>query len=999
MNDVYRGMFVGIIFLTLLLSNPAFAFAADSISFADENPLIETPAEEVVPAVTTTAEVNNGTGSGSATINDNEGTGFSCDVVALTQEEAKGILDLAHNGFSGKNISDGDDTNANGTNLDGVELVGKDNDGETAVKQAPPTQAADAKRYSLFDGRVISGPFGIGLVLDDTLRIGRCKYGVDERNNCRVQGNGLTYRTDGTGFKSDLTNAFKSLGDTAYRTASGIDEEEYERLQNNIRDDNSANFTTGAFASGEQIKNSLWVDEYIARNATTCNNDSCTVSTYSAFDKYFNAWMSTDFVVSNIGPSLMHKASRIINTTNLRGGWKPLKKMNSALAKFRHDLTMLPSQALGQKANSRYVELYESEGLGEYVKGLTIDKKLFSSGTGGWKDTALAPGSDIMKLTKEQKGKYYDAMSYMRSYSMTQNANTQALTAAYKAGEMDYITFGQRLSRTMNDWDDTVFLDYPDWLKSNPDLVQLKGVAVRKVGVPEGTGFVDLETSAPFNFKRIMKKFEADGKFGGEWKPSADRALGTNVDAFDSVGDSLQLYRLQHSYPLKQNASIDDVTSHIAQYGEGTVFVEFPNGTKMPLTNATKEKILRDPSLPGHVNLFKGEYSAAEELTPTEFVNMIGDERIRSRMGTAENNMNTIMRRLDEAGFKDRKYTSWLDKTFASEADMVKAYYKNPLQAGLLKGTLAPIVYWQAKRGLGNEQFSAYMLPDSWTTLSVSQGKDELYNDSYIDFYANAGSDQGDMFKRAFTSIPFVWTQIIEMASEVNDFTEDKVSMLSGGFLGDRGWTNRDEVLDLAFYSHNENCSGCSMNLNMTEGYFSATIDAPTKMQGFLVEAAEASVKQKRGTALISYAHHADFDGSTADIEGDGISLADSQSDGVTCDQKLRELGLGYFGTASGGALAVAENVAYLVGFGPGLIASGIQQMYFARNLQDCVDDKEGYYIHFYAPPSDQQKKSKSKEALSNESVSSAISKMSESVSNTTSKTENPIASEIEKIK
>ncbi len=85
--------------------------------------------------------------------------------------------------------------------------------------------------------------------------------------------------------------------------------------------------------------------------------------------------------------------------------------------------------------------------------------------------------------------------------------------------------------------------------------------------------------------------------------------------------------------------------------------------------------------------------------------------------------------------------------------------------------------------------------------------------------------------------------------------------------------------------------------------------------------------------------------------------------------------------------MAAAENVAYLVGFGPGLIASGIQQMYFARNLQDCVDDKEGYYIHFYAPPSDQQKKSKSKEALSNESVSSAISKMSESVSGATSKT------------
>ena len=69
---------------------------------------------------------------------------------------------------------------------------------------------------------------------------------------------------------------------------------------------------------------------------------------------------------------------------------------------------MTPSDVLGQKASARYVELYEAEGLGSYVKGLTIDKKLFSSGTGGWKDEMFAPGSDLMKLTQDQKGKYYD---------------------------------------------------------------------------------------------------------------------------------------------------------------------------------------------------------------------------------------------------------------------------------------------------------------------------------------------------------------------------------------------------------------------------------------------------------------------------------------------------------------------------------------------------------------------------------------------------------------
>ena len=999
MNSFYRGMFVGIIFLTLLLSNPAFAFAAEQIEFAESNPFSDI--NNPIPAVTTTAEVNTGdtgTDSGSATINDNLGEGFSCDVTELTQKEAKAILDLTHDGFSGKNIGDGDDTKADGVDLEGVELVGKDNDGKSAVKQAPPTKAASAARYSIFDGRNISGPFGIGLVLDDTIRLGRCEYGVDERNNCRIQGNGLTYRTDGVGFVSDLTNAFASLKDTTYKTASGLTDEEYNKLQNTIKDDNSPNFTQGGFTSGEQIKNSIWSEEFVARNATTCDNDECTVSTYSAFDKYFNAWMTTDFVVSNIGPSLLHKASRIINTTKLRKGWTPLKNLNDSLAKFRNKITLLPSQALGQSANARYVDLYESEGLGQYVKGLTIDKKLFASGTAGWKDEMFAPGSEIMKLTADQKGKYYDAMSYLRTYSMANNASIKNLQTQHAANAISDLDFGRQVSKIYNEWDDVVFLDYPAWLKSNQDLFDFGGLSVKRVGTSAGEGFQDIETGQPFNLKRIMKKFEEDGHWGGDW--GKVQVAGSDTSAFKALENgNLQLYQLQPTQNILTNATADDVLSHITKFGDGQLYVEFPDGTKTILNSAAKDRILKDSALSGHVNLYKGEYSPYRELSPEEITTKLTDARILGRNQTAETNMNTIMRRLDEAGFKDRKYTSWLDKTFASEADMIKAYYKDPLKGGLLKGTLAPIAYWHAKRGLGNEQFSAYMLPDSWTTLSVTQGQDDIYKDSFIDFYANAGSDQGDMFQRAFTSVPFVWTQIIEMTSQVNDFTEDKVSKLSGGFLGDRGWANQDKVLDLAFYSHNENCSGCKVNLSMTDDYFGAVIDAPSKMQGFLVEAADALEKQKSGTAIISYAHHADLEGSTADIEGDGINIVEGRSSGETCDQKLRELGLGWAGTGAGGVLAVGENLAYMVGFGPGLIASGIQQMYFGRALQDCVDDKEGYYIHFYAPPTEQQEKSKSKEALSNEGVANAISKLSEGVDSATSKTQNPVAGEIDKLK
>ena len=1012
-----RGLIFGIILLSLIFGNPVFALTLESNYSANMSPATAPSSQyssayfadvTVTPLTTASNDVNDNNApvtSGDAFT----GNGFSCDVSSLTPQEAKALLDLAGEGFSGDKLSDGDDSNAAGASVAGAEIIGESPDGKTAVKQTPPDQAASAGRYAVFDGRTIDGPFGLGIVLDDTLRVGRCEYGIDDRDQCRINQNGLNFRTDGTGTVNDLWNAFSSLKDLTKRTAMGVTQEEVEAMENNIVDNNQANFSVVTVEQSEKIPNVFQSKSYTAKNTTNCVNESCVVSTYSSFDKFFNVWLTTDLVVSSIGPSFVYKATKIFDNLKARGARTPLKGLTDIFDKAKTWTELLPSQIVSGKgtikgiaggienktAGSYFQSIYKADGFEKYVTDFTVGKKMFSSGAGGKVGDLMAADSAIMKLSKEDKGKFLDMINYMRVYSDTSSKAIDAAKKQFADGAIDQITLARRLSSLYNDWDNTVYLDFPQWLQQNTDLMQFKGLAVKRAGTPVGEGFIDVENSQAFNFKRIMEKFEDDGGWGGTWTRRSNVGGLNSSDAFEAAGNNLQLYRLEASHVVVNNASVNDITAKIAQTGEGTLFVEIPGRGTLPLNNATKDIILNDPALPGHINILKGDYVPARTLSPQEFAQKLTDDRIMSRPGTATNNMNDLYHGLVQKDFVDRTSFTALDKAFAQQGDMVKAYYKEPMK-GLYTGTLMPILYWDAKRGFGNEDFSIYQLPDTWTTLTVSQGGDSLYADSYIDFYANSGSDQGDLFQRAFTSLPFVWTTILNAAVKVSPTADTWLTKLSSGFLGNKAM--RDETIDLAFYTHNENCVGCSGGFTYTNDYLRMDVAAPSKLTEFLLEAADETYKSENGTTIISYTHHSDLAGKTNDIEGDGINLVAGRQAGETCDQKLREYGLGWAGTAAGGLLAVGENMAYAVGFGPGLIASGLQQLTVGRALQDCVDDKEGYYIHFWAPPLIQQKSTKTKEVLSNETVSNAIASMTDNVDKLTANSTNPVSEQVKKM-
>jgi hypothetical protein len=994
-KEFFRGLLFGLILLSLFFSNPAFAYCSEC---STQSLFLEEEVEE--------DDSDNLNIPDTSSVPDS--SGFNCGIIELTDEEAQEIVSLAGEGFEGKEISDGSDTNDLSRDLEGVELVGKDNDGETAVKQAPPTKATHASKYSFLTKETILGPFGLGVVLDDTIRVGRCDGLTQEQ--CRIYGNGLNYRTSGKGISTMFSDASGTFSDFSKQKVSGLTEEEYTEMQNQVYDKNDFEIKTVSVNESEKIPNSFQTNQYTARNATTCNNNACMVSTYSSFDKLFNAWFSTEMVVSTFGPTLLHSAAKRLGLFRLgpSGGAqnKVVQKLDSWIKKSRDTFQEIPSKLIGRKRIDRYQALVKEHGLGGIFTDFTVNSKSFSSGAKGYVDELLEAGGKLDKLSPKQKEAFFSALQDYRSYSEASAKTMSDLKDAWKVSAKttdDLLDFGKKVSQQVLDWDDATFLDFPAWIKSNPDMSGLQGYAMKKVGFSGADGFVDVTTSDTFNFTKSMVKPFAEK---GGWDDFASASLRADEFAVElgssrATGRGIQLYKLSPSKVVKNNVNVADLDDYINRVGEGVYSVSIPGRNPMPLNASTVNFIKDSPSISGSVDIMESVYTPAKEFFPEDFAAMITQERIISRPKTAGINANDLEIALRQRpDFVSRKSFNALDSAFAKEKDLLKDYYTlKANSAAFYKVALGPIGLWQVKRAAGNEDFSAFMLPDTWTTMTISQGTDPVYADSYIDFYANEGSDQGDLFAKVMNSFIFVPNFIVKEAAETfSPQIGDKLSYISGeGGLGKKA-VMRDETKDIAYYSHNENCSGCSLSVSSLGNYLQFSLDAPVNIKSFIVEAVDQETAREEGAALIAYTHHSNLSGTTGDIDGDEINLVEARKDGETCEQKLRELNLGWAGDLSGLVLAGSESLAYAINLGFGLLMTGVQQTLITPKLQDCVDDKEGYYLHFYSPPLEQEQQSKAKEALSNETVTNALSDLGKSVDGLASQ-DNPIAESMETIK
>ncbi len=187
---------------------------------------------------------------------------------------------------------------------------------------------------------------------------------------------------------------------------------------------------------------------------------------------------------------------------------------------------------------------------------------------------------------------------------------------------------------------------------------------------------------------------------------------------------------------------------------------------------------------------------------------------------------------VDYAGAVDMTYTALQNKGFVDYASTSFVDYKmkqfvnvNNLTGFIANSTKAfayNFLYWQVKRGasdigfldaLGLDNVSIYRLPESYASINIThQMSPTIYDDAYIDFFANDGSDQGDLFMKFLNSAVFIFPKIAKIGTETLSETSPAIASLDrtiDNYI--KGKLKKDIVDNIVLFTDTIN-TGCKTN-------------------------------------------------------------------------------------------------------------------------------------------------------------------------------------------
>jgi len=933
---------------------------------------------------------------------------FTCDLEEMSDSDSFNFLELLRDGFLGSELGSGALSDEDREKLaNPTVVIPIDSETGEAAKVDLADEKFDVNEAQHIFNDWVQGPYSYGLVLTDTLRVGRCVNLKDQNMPCPVEGKQLSLRNSGTGFKSD----FKPIGEffrEAYSSVKGsavgagesvagaITGEDYNWIDKDQEDWADEDYTSMREAMGlpenveeslkeyaassdfnetevqtmtrtiqKMISNSILTQNFYAYSQTTCNTSDCIINVYSLFDKYYNNWFSVDLVLSNSAPMLISRARKLFQNIGRRG-WFPWRFSQSSLAHAMRRKIYNPDGYFYNKLGKRMwhrsetfpdvgklrFELMETQGWQDgmwLTKSRPFRNKLEKEwmNSGGWFDTVTDGRTqkemynfarDVEKWQKVQKSLYLDAKSdYMKAFRMGLG------TAPEEAARIE---FGRKVSGLMNQSENLIHLDLPEWF-SRDGSARLYYYAV----TPKASDASRWLAHDSIDIYDVSKKFELDGHFGGTWLKGK-----SGFGGYKSTGRNLDLYAFNPTAEPVGQVTGGELRDHFSQFTD--VFVRTDPGDIMPVKDSTLPYVSN--VMTGKKDMFVGALSKARELTPEEYAQRIVNNH---RLGSffewyGTDNAEKLVHGLQAKGFMKRRYYSMLDRAMMNQHQLISNYFKPG--KGPIKWTAYFNTYWYAKRGgpLG-ESFSAYMLPDSWREIRWPLGKDEIYNDAFIDFFSHEGSDQGDMFRRIINVMPYEWllSQTLGRYEPAKRFYEN--------FTG-KGL--RNEVENLAFYgSTQRECDGCGISLDSGRNFqeYSAFFFSEDIFKSYMVEDVVSDKAKEKGTTIITFSHHTDLEGQEVGTAGTGrINLVEAIADKKTCNDALADMGFGFWPKDSklwkpsmvGGVLAFSESVLYASAFWAGMFGTLVQQIALAPALQDCVDVDEGYYTHIFAPTKKDEK-------------------------------------------
>lgn len=882
--------------------------------------------------------------------------GPSCNLTSLSREEVQKIKDeILIPGTSIDELSSGikkDDPEQ----LRQKSAILTNRDSTDAAKIDIPSYKIDSEQAGpVILDKHFTGAFSIAMVLDDTLRVGRC-LASDRNESCKLDYPYTTLRNSGTGIVSN----FKLAGKGVVEDIIGSDyftEKQKEELEArvemeaepltedgeydvnaDVNAEKQVRFKTGFRRTDLGEVSVIESSNFSSTMGTNCEHASCEISLYSLFDKYFNSMFSAEIVISTAGPTLYNRAGKLWDYASKRNVFpfnlqRPqfIKNMESTLYKPRSYLGEVRIARLKARAD-RY------DGVKDAQISLIHPESSYPILQGGGFDiyikNALKPDGVIgkikdPKIREELVKEIADYEAYYRVMkSMADNAAAVAKkeVASGVPESVAKINHARKLSELMDWADDDTLLDTPEYFMRNPEF-GLKGLAFYDT---EKKIYIDATAESNTMDPHFFRPFQKEGKWTSGNTPLRTDDSG-NLVAYKFNGRKFfgEIEKDGLDQAIAEGAAFDKV-------------VQLRDGSWAKITADNKDYILKNTDSP--LKVFElGAEELDYKMTPELLANKLLDEQAYSRMfASPERNAKKLRQTLVERNYAARRYTSVLDKQLAQEAELIKTYFK---PTGGLKYTVLPYAYWWARKGLEFDDLSAYQLPETWTKAEMYPRATPLYDDAYIDFFANAGSDQGDIFQQVLQYMP--WDMVYSEISELYQPINDVYNRLSGE-------TGRDEVDNLIFYMYGQKeCAGCSMTLQSPdyERFFTGFY-TPKQYESFMIE--ERLEDELKGALIIAFAHHTDLKGESGAegvLEKEAINLQKAIEEKKTCRDISKDIAFGFEVNRGVGALyAGLESISYAVFGLPAIFGSFALQTLILPELQDCVDSEEGYYLHFAAP-------------------------------------------------
>jgi hypothetical protein len=840
------------------------------------------------------------------------------------------------------------------------------------------------------------------------------------------------------------------------------------------------------------IENSMFTDSFNASMESTCNSDNCYINMYSLFDKVFNQYYSADMVFTSASPVLWKFTGKIFrNVPNKLGAQKliasdkigGIRGKNGFLDNFLNkDMSAVSSAVQTYKYSkiTKNIDDYAAKlaksndniinniirynmkpEFDKYVNALNSKKNADTIKNEFFKDGTFA------KMNKPQQRVFMESVleyqNNIRTVRMVQDFTTDNLKKTLKEPLENLFNksktmedFYQSLTKEEYDllleetkrlnglnksfstftenkfkWDDGA--DNITLLKERGKIINDEEVLLNKVRLKNEVTSTELTGSSkfgdiisenkisPFQTKKITVNFK-DG-------PSEVEVI---IPFKEKISDSSTMLNYND---IIYNKKPDVLIEYVAKDGtakkvRGSVIDigDVDPGKQINMRDI-KDTAVPDAELSKYgINPLEVSYGYLQELGIKKIkdaeivtdgvVNVLKDQGWSTGRG-----LSYINQRM-----KQQTVTQWDKRGFNIMSDSAKAYLYN-------------FGYWQFKTagstifGGAFDRYSMFRIPETYTSIIFKHGESgDIYNDSYIDFFANDGSDQGDLFMDYFNSIIFWMVNLPKGALENTEWETTQgfsnwITELTEGHIR-RSSTDNIAILTDAM---NNNCSTTSCHIKVGDSSLleevtrSKSMDANNtytpslkknievnyatgnaiKTTSYILENTSEENFEEEGQTLIAFSHHTDYDGSLAGFNStDSVNLLQSINEEETCSDKLKNLEvmgipIGWTNQITGksyraGAVAAGfSNIVYYSLSVPqhrvvlgAIFGDILPQVVIVPEIYNCVDHEEGYYSHFFVASEEYERIEKDPKNKVGDAISKGADSVEKSLTNITKNTE-----------